>query len=222
MERDWLETLRDGVVSPEEALASGRQLIASETGRAALEDGGRDWLIAAARGEGVDAKTIRTLEDAFRRFGALAQSLAPATEVDPHVVFALHMEACADIASDLAAFTDSYSADALRAMPHFENCLTLLYHAQDHAMARGELLRELGLKEANGTRVLKALEKVGFVSRQQEGRTKRVQLTSRGRTTICRWISPDRNEAPQGAQVLLLTPVAGMSGAYPARRVGRS
>ena len=210
MDRDRLETLRDGTMSPQDALAEGRGLVDSEIGRDALEDGGRDWLIALARNEGSSTEAAQDLSETFRRFAALGFGLSPQLEVDPQAAFAIRMTVCADIAADLAAFEEGYAVQALRGLPHFEACLTLLYRAPGQAMSRADLIRSLGLKEANGTRVIKALEKAGLVARHAQAGGKRVDLTSRGRHAICSWLSPVRGEVVDGPILVIKTPIAGM------------
>ena len=66
----------------------------------------------------------------------------------------------------------------------------------DSELPRKKILQMLGLKEANGTRVLKTLEAEKLIRREKRGRDVTVKLTSEGRRSLWLWDTPNVSEQP--------------------------
>ncbi|WP_295226027.1 hypothetical protein [uncultured Brevundimonas sp.] len=200
MDRRRLDELRDGVAEPRAALAEARALLPSVDGRDALFAGSREWLLSLVLSDAFRSAEIEQIKSTYDRLGALSFGLAQNSVVDPMADFAIRMSTLAYVAADVEALRESYDVESLRDQPFFKACLTTLHEAGG-SMARKALLAELGLKEANGTRVLKALDKARLINRRSggdgAGNLVTVELTPLGKKTAMKWASPPgRDETP--------------------------
>lgn len=199
-------SVRDGVLDLEQLLKAARDLVGSQKGQEALYDGLRDQVSTILRSEGATEADINETREALRRIAGLAWGLADNDEVPPLQQLAIRLEVLADQAGDALAFADAYALDVLRRQPHFQACILELARHNGKA-ARGELLDTLSLKEANGTRVLKVLEKARLIVRRKRGHSVDVELTQLGRRVATDW-SP---RGGSGSRLMLSEPVRGMS-----------
>ena len=206
MDDRLLASARDGVLDLEQLMEAARDLVASEDGQEALYDGFRDRVATLIRSEGATPSEIGAVREALRRLAGLAWGLADSDDVTPLQRLAIQLQVLSDQTSDALAFADAYALDALRRQPHFQACLLEL--ARHHGkVARSDLLDTLGLKEANGTRVLKVLEKARLIVRRKRGQAVDVELTELGRRLASDW-SP---RGGSGSRLSLGDPVQGMS-----------
>jgi len=212
MDDRLLSSVRDGAIDFDELLAAVRDLVDHAEGREALYDGGRGQMLVRLRSDTADADDLAAAKGTFQRISSYARAIAPVGEVDPLHVLAIRMEVLAHAISDHGAASDAYRAENLRQQPHVEACLVHLHHAGGK-LARSELIARLGLKQANGTRVLKLLETARLVVRRKAGATVEVSFTTLGRKTAMAWLSSASRELTHDSSVIKLRegPVRGMS-----------
>lgn len=202
-----LSFVRDGVLDLKELMSQARELAASEDGQEALYDGMRDRVSTLLRSEASSPDEIQALQEALRRLASLAWGGASADTVEPMQRLAMRLEVLADQTADAVAFADAYTLSALRRQPHFEACILLLASRRGPT-SRGDVLDTLGLKEANGTRVLKVLEKARLLVRRKRAQSVDVELTELGRRVAEAW-APTRGGS--SSRLALSEPVDGMS-----------
>lgn len=228
MDRVLLDQVRDGALELRETLSHARELLKAHDGRDALLAGMREHILTSVRNDGVSLEDLAALKDAIDRIGALGRGASTALP-DAYLDFAAQMDAMAALTADLSALREHYDVNRLRDLPHVMACLSLLADAEDHQMDRAALLKLLSLKESNGTRVLKNLEKARLIERRSKGRSVVVVLARLGKVKHFEWAPRFRDETPapsseQARQPVLTVngDIAGMSSrsyaAQPARR----
>lgn len=199
MDDRLLASVRDGAIEHDELLSASRELAADTEGREALFDGSRERLLAAI-GSGYD--DFAALKDLFGRLAGLAWAMSPGHDVDVHHVLAIRMDAMTQLAADYESVGDAHRLDQLRAQPHVEKVICLV-HQQGGAVRRDELLEQLSLKQANGTRLLLLLERAGLLRRRKMGTRVEVTLTTLGQKTAMTWrsppVTPPRRPEPSAA-----------------------
>jgi hypothetical protein len=203
MDDRLLASVRDGALEFEELLANVRELVAEEAGREAVYDGAREQLLSEIRSEASSADRLRAIREALHRISSYARAKAPEATIDPLHVLAIRMDVLSHAISDQSAFSEAYTSDSLRHQPHVEACLSRLLGANG-SLSREALLNYLGLKQSNGTRVLKLLEGARLVTRRKVGQTVTVLLTSLGRKAAMKWASPAPSEPSPPAPVIAL------------------
>lgn len=202
-----LSSVRDGAVGLKELMSQARELVASEDGQEALYDGMRDRVSTLLRSEGSSPNEIQALQEALARLASLAWGNASSDAVEPLQRLAIRLEVLANQAADAVAFSETYTLSALRRQPHFEACILLLASRRG-STSRSDVLDTLGLKEANGTRVLKVLEKARLLVRHKRSQSVDVELTELGRRVADAW-APARGGS--SSRLALSEPVDGMS-----------
>lgn len=119
-----------------------------------------------------------------------------------------------DVTSDLMAQLRLFAPSSLKDQPHYKACLKLLRASSRGEMLKADLIEGLGLKDANGSRILKNLETERLIRRRREGRRVIAILTPEGRKAIMEWDSP-----PKGPK-LTIDPIEGVhQKSWPAIRV---
>jgi DNA-binding MarR family transcriptional regulator len=206
MDDGLLASVRDGVLDLDRLLGMARELAGTEDGQEALYDGLRDRVSTLIRSEGSTPAEAEETREALRRLAGLAWGLSGSDEPAALHKLAVRLEVLADQLGDVLAFADAYAIQALRRLPHFQACILELARCNGKT-ARRDLLDTLGLKEANGTRVLKVLEKARLIVRRKRGQSVDVELTDLGRRTAAEW-SP---RGGSGSRLALSEPVQGMS-----------
>jgi predicted transcriptional regulator len=202
-----LAKVRRGEWETAELLGFARQFVAEPPQVDALYDGLRakvGHLLRIAS----SAEEMAEWRNAIARVIALALDCAPKSEPHPSMELAVRLGVLRDLSADSVAQEAFYGTDRLRDQPHFKKCLELL-ESNHGEMTRAKLLTDLGLKESNGTRVLKVLEGARLIRRHRESGAVRVRLTQDGRKALLQWRSPPAS--PNGAKLH----VDGGSGAIP-------
>lgn len=211
MDRVLLDQVRDGALELREILSHARELLRTDDGRDALMAGMREYILTSVRNDGASPADLAALKDTIDRIGALGRGTATALP-DAYLEFAAQMDAMAALTADLSALRQHYDVDRLRDLPHVMSCLSLLADANDHQMDRAALLTALSLKESNGTRVLKNLEKARLIERRSKGRSVVVVITRLGKAKHFEWAPRFRDKTPTSSSEPARQPVLTVKG----------
>lgn len=211
MDRVLLDQVRDGALELRETLSHARGLLETDFGRDALLAGMREHILTSVRNDSASPDDLAALKDAIDRIGALGRGTSTAVP-DAYLEFAAQMDALAALTADLSAHRQHYDVDRLRDLPHVMACLSLLDCAADHQIDRAALLAALRLKESNGTRILKNLEKSRLIERRSKGRSVVVVLTRLGKTKHFEWAPRFRDEVPAPSSKPARQPVLTVNG----------
>jgi DNA-binding MarR family transcriptional regulator len=164
-----------------------RELISDRDAHEALYDGLRSKIVHVLRA----ASSIEEVSDwrnALARTSSLLAVECKGNTADS-MLLEIRLNVLGDMGADMVAQLHSFAPAALKDQPHFKKCLLLLSAAQGE-MTRVDLIDALGLKQANGTRVLKILEAERLILRKKVGAAVRVTLTPEGRKALMKWESP--------------------------------
>jgi len=201
MDDRLIASIRDGATPLEKLLEAARELVGDSEGREALYDGARDHLLSEILGE--SGSDLAALKSAFERIGALALGMAGHAAIDPLLLLSARMDVTVHLINDITVLRDAYNFEKLRGQPHIEAAVTAL-HLANNQMPREALLTHLGLRQANGTRVLKLLEKARLIKRTRSNAGVQVSLTKTGIKTAMEWRSPPSTPVPSAPQPSLI------------------
>jgi predicted transcriptional regulator len=165
-----------------------RELISDRDAHEALYDGLRSKIVHVLRA----ASSIEEVSDwrnALARTSSLLAVECKGNTADS-MLLEIRLNVLGDMGADMIAQLHSFAPAALKDQPHFKKCLLLLNAAQGKEMPRVNLIDALGLKQANGTRVLKILEAERLILRRKVGAAVHVTLTPEGRKALMTWGSP--------------------------------
>jgi len=209
------ETRRGEWRSSQEFLTVSRDLAADDSMHEALYDGLRSKVIHLFR-SGASIEQVIDWRDAIIRMRSLIESEGVSNGLP---LVSTRLEVLQDLNTDFIAQLNMFKPADLKNQPHFHKCLKLLESVHGK-MARRELIKKLGLKEANGTRVLKILESERLISRERSGSAITVHLSPEGRKAIMDWESPPaRTPRPTTVAKLTMQPIPGArSASYPVSR----
>ena len=167
--------------SPKDFLEKARHWISEVEAYEALYDGLRHKISYLLR-SGAPVEQISSWQNALSTVMGLASKSDHSTSEEASLLHQ-RLNVLRDFSSDLISQLNLFSVKALKDQPHFQACLKLLSE-NDSALPRKKILQMLGLKEANGTRVLKTLEAEKLIRREKRGRDVTVKLTSEGRRSL--------------------------------------
>lgn len=120
-----------------------------------------------------DLDLVRSVVRTLRLASTLLSERSPGLMV--------RIETYADLAEDYLAESRDFPVQKILKKKHVSNILDLL--VAQGSVRRKELMDEIGIEEANTTRLLNAMESAGLVERQIAGRTKLISITRLGAET---------------------------------------
>lgn len=188
-----------------EFLRDARALIENDMAHEALYDGLRSRMIHLLR-SGAGFEQAESWRAAMARAAALVKPDDNEAACGKGIIDA-RLHVLIDMGADLVSQIEHFSQAHLKDQPHFRKCLEILKAAQGE-LSRSDLLEQLGLKQANGTRVLKILESERLVRRERRGSHIYVLLLPQGQRALVEWARPNR--VPENAPVLFTQPIPGV------------
>jgi predicted transcriptional regulator len=164
-----------------------RELVADGYAHEALYDGLRSKIVHVLRAAS-SIDEVSEWRNALARTSSLLTVESKGNAADS-MLLKTRLNVLGDMGADMIAQLHSFAPAALKDQPHFKKCLLLL-SSKNGEMSRVNLIEALGLKQANGTRVLKILEAERLILRRKVGAAVHVSLTPEGRKALMKWESP--------------------------------
>lgn len=185
MEAKEAETIRRGELTPAELIPLAPAAARDEEGREALYDGLRVTVADLIRSAAPSPELGEWRETLTHLIGLVEH--ADEIEPDPALpVLATRLGTLRDLSADAMSYQAAYSVERLREVPAYRDLLCQMQMAGGTAN-RKTVLAAAGLKQANGTRVLKLLENARLLQRQRAGGEVTVTLTSEGHRVLAAW-----------------------------------
>ena len=167
-----------------EFLGKIRIFVGDTSAHEALYDGLRGKISDLLR-SGAEGTEVEEWRDLLDQAIALASSRMEQSP-DGYATLALRLNVLRDLNADILEQLSTYAVPDLYKFPHLQSCLEAIQNSNGE-IARGLLISILGLKEANGTRVIKLLENVRLIRRRRSGRRVTVSITPEGREVLRGW-----------------------------------
>jgi DNA-binding MarR family transcriptional regulator len=207
-----IAAIRNSEWAPDDFLGNARNWVADVAAHEAVYDSIRGKIGHLIRSGG-ERDALAGWSETASRLAGFAESHVNGTDLNTFNRLASRLEVLNDLAADAISTFTNYNVASLGGQPHFKACLEALELAGGK-MRRQSLVTSLGLKEANGTRVLKVLEGVRLIRRQTSGgREVIVHLTAEGREAIADWNGEAVGPRNQGmACIVISSNVDGLSG----------
>lgn len=191
MEAIRAEAIRRGELEPAELIELAPAAAEDEEGREALYDGVRTTVADLLR-SGASQDEAAEWRDVITHLIGIAEE-AQSGDASDRALLAARLGTLRDLSADVVAHQTYYSVERLSEFPTYGVVLRYLLEEEGSAQ-RSAVLQAVGLKQSNGTRVLKLLESARLLRRRRVGAEVMVELTADGRRALSEWTAQEGSD----------------------------